>query len=104
MIIAITADGSTLASKVDPRFSRCSYFILYNTTSGQTEILENPNINALNGAGPATVQWMASRGVGKIISGEFGIKIRPLLESLNIEMVISKEPEKSIQNIIDSLK
>lgn len=68
------------------------------------EILPNPNRDAREGAGPASVQLVASRDVQKIVSGEFGVKIKSLLDSLRIQMVVYKEPEKTVQSVIDMLK
>jgi predicted Fe-Mo cluster-binding NifX family protein len=67
------------------------------------EYIPNPNKEAQEGAGPASVQVVASRDVKKIISGEFGIKIKSLLDSLKIQMIVLKEPEKSINEIIEML-
>lgn len=103
MKVAITSTGNTLESKLDQRFGRCSFFVIYDTETGGTEFIPNPNRDALNGAGPASVQIVASRNVSKIISGEFGIKIKSLLDSLKIQMIVIKEPEKSIQEIINML-
>jgi predicted Fe-Mo cluster-binding NifX family protein len=76
---------------------------VYDTDTKGIEFIPNPNKDAEEGAGPASVQLVASRGVQKVISGEFGIKIKSLLDSLKIQMVILKQPEKSIQEIIDML-
>ena len=67
------------------------------------KIIPNPNKDAQEGAGPASVQLVASRDVKKIISGEFGIKIKSLLDSLKIQMIVLKEPDKNIGEIIDML-
>ncbi|HOZ30516.1 MAG: NifB/NifX family molybdenum-iron cluster-binding protein [Bacteroidales bacterium] len=101
MKIAITSTGKDLNSNVDPRFGRCSYFVIYETESKTYEFIENPNKNADNGAGPASVQVVADKGVSKIVSGEFGMKIKSLLESLKIQMIVIKEPTKTIQDIIN---
>jgi len=103
MKVAITSNGNTLESKLDQRFGRCQYFTVYDTDTKGIEFIPNPNKDAEEGAGPASVQLVASRGVQKVISGEFGIKIKSLLDSLKIQMVILKQPEKSIQEIIDML-
>ncbi|MFO7620618.1 MAG: NifB/NifX family molybdenum-iron cluster-binding protein [Bacteroidales bacterium] len=103
MKVAITSTGNTLESKLDQRFGRCAFFTVYDTETKGLEFIPNPNKDAREGAGPASVQLVASRNVGKIISGEFGIKIKPLLDSLKIQMIVLKEPEKSIQEIIDML-
>ncbi len=103
MKVAITSTGQSLDSTLDQRFGRCAYFVIYDTETGGMEIIPNPNKEAEEGAGPASVQLVASRNVRKIISGEFGVKIKSLLDSLKIQMVVYKEPQKSIQSIIDML-
>lgn len=103
MKAAITSTGNAPDSELDQRFGRCAYFVIYDTESKSTEFVPNPNKDAEGGAGPASVQLVASKGVSKIISGEFGMKIKPLLDSLKIQMVVLKEPGKKIREIIDML-
>jgi len=104
MKVAITSTGNSLDNIIDQRFGRCAFFVIYDTETGGVEILPNPNREAQEGAGPASVQLVASRNVKKIISGEFGVKIKSLLDSLGIQMVVYKEPEKTVQSVIDMLK
>jgi predicted Fe-Mo cluster-binding NifX family protein len=103
MKIAITSTGNTLDSKLDQRFGRCSCFVIYDTETKSLEYIPNPGKDAQEGAGPASVQLVASRNVEKIISGEFGIKVKSLLDSLKIQMIVLKEPEKKINEILDML-
>lgn len=103
MKIAITSTGNSLGSNLDQRFGRCSYFVIYDTETGGTEFLPNPNKDALEGAGPSSVQLVASRNVQKIISGEFGIKIKSLLDTLKIQMIALKDADKKIEEIIEML-
>jgi predicted Fe-Mo cluster-binding NifX family protein len=102
MKIAITSTGDSLDSVLDERFGRCSYFVVYDTESKSMEFIPNPNKEAENGAGPASVQVIASRNVSKIVSGEFGMKIKSLVDSLQIQMIVVKEP-KTIREIIQML-
>jgi predicted Fe-Mo cluster-binding NifX family protein len=103
MKIAITSTGNTLESKLDQRFGRCGFFVIYDNETRGMEFIPNPNKDAQEGAGPASVQVVASRNVSKIISGEFGIKIKSLLDSLKIQMIVIKDPDKSIKEIINML-
>ena len=102
MKVAITSTGDSLDSILDERFGRCSYFVVYDTDSKSTEFIPNPNKEAENGAGPASVQLVASRNASKIVSGEFGMKIKSLVDSLKIQMIVVKEPKK-IREIIAML-
>lgn len=98
MKIAISSEGNTLSSNIDPRFGRCSFFAFYDSKTGNTEFLVNPAKESAEGAGPAAVQFIASQGAEKVVAGEFGGKIKSLLDSLHIEM--QNESEKSISAII----
>lgn len=104
MKVAITSSGNTYESVLDRRFGRCKYFVIFDTVSNSVEFIPNPNINAEEGAGPASVKIIADKGVEKVVSGEFGIKIKPMLDSLKIQMIALKDQEKTVQQIIDMLK
>ncbi len=103
MKVAITSTGNSLESKIDKRFGRCSFFVIYDTETKSVEFIPNPNKDAEEGAGPASVQLVATRKADKIVSGEFGLKIKPLLDSLKIQMIVLKEPERTVSDIIDYL-
>jgi predicted Fe-Mo cluster-binding NifX family protein len=103
MKIAITSTGNLLESNIDQRFGRCAYFVLYDTETKSIEFIPNPNKELEEGAGPASVQLIASKGAKKIISGEFGIKIKSLLDSLKIQMISIKNSDKKVEEIIDLL-
>ena len=103
MKVAITSTGNGPGNKIDSRFGRCSYFAIYDTESNSTEYIPNPNKESIEGAGPAAVEFIASRGVKKVISGEFGSKVKPIFDQLRIQLVVFNDPEKSISDIISLL-
>jgi len=104
MKIAITSTGNSHESKIDSRFGRCAYFVIYDTESGSTEFIPNQNKENVEGAGPASVQLVASRGVKKVVSGEFGAKVKSIFDSLQIQLVVLNDSEKTISDIIKLLE
>ena len=102
MKIAITSEGMNAESLLDSRFGRCTAFAIYNTDSKELKFVENPNRDVDEGAGPASVSFVANEGVKRIISGEFGFKIKGLLNDLKIEMDARKE-RVTIHEIISQL-
>ena len=92
MKVAITSSGNTVDALLDQRFGRCAYFAFYDTESGAVNFEVNAARDAEEGAGPAAVAAVAKHEVGKIISGEFGFKIKGMLNDLHIQMVMIKEP------------
>src|SRR5665648_429874 len=103
MKIAITSTGNSPESKLDSRFGRCSYFVIYDSINHSTEFIPNPNKENIEEAGPASVQVIASRGAEKVVSGEFGAKVKSLFDSLQIQLVVLNNPEKKISEIIELL-
>ena len=104
MKIAITSTGDTVNSTIDSRFGRCTFFAIHDTETKSTEFFINPCKEAQEGAGPAAVQFVAAHKVNKIVSGEFGMKIKSLFESQNIEMIINKDSASKITDVIELYK
>ena len=104
MKIAITSTGNSPGSKLDSRFGRCAYFAIYDTENESTEFIPNPNRDNIEGAGPASAQIIASKNVVKIISGEFGSKVKTIFDKLQIQLIVLPDTEKNIQEIIDLIK
>jgi predicted Fe-Mo cluster-binding NifX family protein len=104
MKIAITSTGNTLDSLIDSRFGRCSYFVIYDSETKSTEFIPNSNKESIEGAGPASAQLVATKGVTKVVSGEFGAKVKSLFDTLQIELVILNKADKSIKEIIELLE
>lgn len=103
MKAAITSTGNSLDSFVDSRFGRCAYFVVFDTESKSMEFIPNPYKEAEEEVGFSAVELIASKNVSKIISGEFGMKIKPVLDSLKIQMIVIKDSEKKVSDIINLL-
>lgn len=99
----ITSTGNQLNSIFDLRFGRASWFCVFDEETKEVNFFENESINAPSGAGTKAVEKVAELGVTKVISGDFGPKAKELLEKFNIQMVILKDDNNTIQNIIDNL-
>ncbi len=103
MKIVITSSGNNPDAKLDIHFGRCSFFVFYDTQTRGMEFCPNPYKDLNEEAGVASVKFIASREVVKIVTGELGSKVKPLIDSLKIQMIILKNKEKTIQDIIDLL-
>jgi len=103
MKTAITSTGNTPQAVMDSKFGRCCYFAIYNSESKSVEYLPNPYHDAEDNAGTEAVRLLAKKNVSRIISGEFGLKIKPLLDSMKIQMIVVGSPGKKIVEIIEML-
>ena len=87
MKICITAQGDNLDSKVESRFGRSPYFIIYDTESSNFEVIENPNIEASSGVGIQSGQLMADKKVEVVLTGKVGPKASHTLAAAGIKVI-----------------
>ncbi len=102
MKIAISATGPTLDSEVDPRFGRCRYFIIADTDTGEYEAIDNASGTASGGAGIATAQMIAGKGVGAVLTGNCGPNAYQVLSGAGIQLITGVSGKT--QDAIDSYK
>lgn len=100
MKIAITSTGNTLEAKLDRLFGRCSFFVIFDTESKSIEFIPNPNKENIEGAGSASAHLVASRNVHKIVSGEYGTKVKAIFDQLQIQLIALDDTQIKISDII----
>ena len=86
MKIAITSSGPTLDDPVDPRFGRCAYFVIAETNDMSFEAFDNESIALGSGAGIQSAQFVASKKVDAVITGNCGPKALQTLSAAKIEV------------------
>lgn len=70
MKIAFTTKGINWGSKMDARFGRTSYFVIYDESSKELVSIDNTDSgNEAHGAGPKTAQRLAEYKADILITG-----------------------------------
>ena len=87
MKICVTSQGDNLDAQVDPRFGRCQYFIIVNTETFEFEAIKNPNIEAMGGAGIQSGQFIASKEVRAVLTGNVGPNAFQTLQAAGIDVI-----------------
>jgi predicted Fe-Mo cluster-binding NifX family protein len=104
MIIAIASAGNTLESKIDKHFARCAYFAMYDTITYDLYFEKNICQTLDSNVGLAVAECLNEKKVKKIISGEFGIKVKAVLDQHAIQMIVMTDHDRTIKEIVDLLK
>jgi len=86
MKICVTSTGNSLEAQIDPRFGRCSYFVIVDSETMQFEAVPNMAASASGGAGIQAAQTVANKGVKLLITGNVGPKAFQALASASIEV------------------
>jgi len=102
MKIAITSMGAKLEDKVDPRFGRCHYFILFDTETNKFEAVENTGAQGMGGVGIQSGQIMADKGVKTVLTGSCGPNAFQTLQAAGIKVIT--EATGTVQEAIGKFK
>jgi predicted Fe-Mo cluster-binding NifX family protein len=86
MKICVTSTGNSLDAQIDPRFGRCSYFVIVDPETMQFEAVPNMAAGASGGAGIQAAQAVANKGVQLLITGNVGPKAFQALAAAGIEV------------------
>ncbi len=102
MKIAITSKGSDLKAEVDPRFGRCTYFILIETDTDKFEAIENTGAQGMGGVGIQSGQLMVDKGVKVVLTGSCGPNAFQTLQAAGIQVITGANG--TVQATIDKFK
>ncbi|MFZ5828958.1 MAG: NifB/NifX family molybdenum-iron cluster-binding protein [Planctomycetota bacterium] len=89
MRLAITAQGTTLDSPLDPRFGRARHFVLFDTESETLHTHDNQqNLSAAQGAGIQAAQTVVCLGASALLTGHVGPKAFAVLRAGNVAVYV----------------
>ncbi len=103
MKVAICSQGSTLDSPIDSRFARAPYFFIYDTESGDSEFMENPNLGTAHGAGIQAAQLLSSEGIDAVCARRVGLNAFTALGACGLK-IYSIDEESTVEKVVELLK
>lgn len=100
MRIAVTSEGETLESRVDPRFGRASVFLIVDTETMAFEAVKNnQNLNLPQGAGIQAAQNVIQQNPDAVLTGNCGPKAFKVLQAGGVEVVVGVQGK-----VLDAVK
>jgi predicted Fe-Mo cluster-binding NifX family protein len=101
MKIAITAQGKDCEAKIDSRFGRADYFVLYDQENGTWNCLANTqNLEAAHGAGIQAGQSLLKSGADVLVTGNVGPKAFKVLEAGKVRMYSFGDMEGTVNEAL----
>jgi predicted Fe-Mo cluster-binding NifX family protein len=86
MKVAVSSTGEDLNAQLDPRFGRCAYFLVVDPDNMSFEAFENKSAVQGGGAGIQAAQFLASKRVEAVITGNCGPNAVQTLSAAGIEL------------------
>jgi len=88
MKIAVTSQGNTLDSQLDPRFGRAAFIIVVDTETLEFEAFDNnENKNAFKGAGIQAAAMISDKDAQVLLTGFCGPNAFKTLETAGVKVV-----------------
>jgi len=101
-IFAISSTGKSEKSFMDLRFGKCENIVIFNVTTNQYSIVENP-YKELDNSGIQLVEFLKEQGITGLITGEVGPQISALLEKEKLQLILLHEERIKIEEIMDRI-
>jgi len=86
MKVVVSSTGPELSSTTDPRFGRCSYFVVVETETMEAKAHSNTSRTAMGGAGIQAGQFVASLGAEAVITGNVGPNAARVLSAAGVKV------------------
>ncbi len=102
MKLAASATGKDLSSQIDPRFGRAAYFIIIDTDDMSFEAFDNENIGMNTGAGISSANFIVSKGVQALLTGNCGPKAMQVFSAAGIDVFTGQTG--TVQDAIENYK
>lgn len=102
MKIAVTATGATLEAPLDPRFGRCSCFVIVETDDLSFEAVANPSAMANSGAGIQAAQLVADKGARFVLTGNCGPNAYQTLSAAGLGVIVGCSG--AVRDVVENFK
>lgn len=90
MKVAVSSTEKNLDSAIDPRFGRCSYFLIIETGDMSFEAFSNESVALGGGAGIQSAQFIASKGATALLTGNCGPNAMSALSAAGVKVIIGQ--------------
>lgn len=97
MKIAIAVNNKDQNSQISEKAGRALYYLVFNEKGESMEEISNPFLEERGGAGVATAEMLANKGISVVIAGDFGRKMIDALEDRDIKYY---EEEGSVEEVL----
>ena len=89
MRIAVTTSGNNLEGEVDARFGRAPKFLLVDTETMSSQMVDNPqSLNLPQGAGIQSAQNILVHNPEVVLTGNCGPKAFKVLQAAGVKVVV----------------
>jgi len=90
MKIALSSKGQDTEAALDPRFGRCSFFLIIDPDDMKFDVVANDSTTLSGGSGIQSAQFLVTKNVNAVITGNCGQKVVRMLSAAGIDVYLGQ--------------
>ena len=98
-LTAISVTGNDLEAGIEECFGKSHYFFITDFSRENYKFIKNPAIDLPKMSGKKAAMYLAKIGVKTVLSGNYGVEVKKILDKNKIQIVIIKSKFKFIKEI-----
>lgn len=99
----ITIKEDNIKSPLEECFGKAKFFCFVHEDSCKTEFVQNPCKDLIKHSGKRAVEFLHSKGATSVMSGNYGITVKKMLDKYKIQTVIIPTKYKNLFQILKKL-
>lgn len=101
---AITVKDNNINSHIEDCFGKTKYFCLVDDSSNKIDFAVNPGNVSEKDSGKKAVSFLVNKGVKTILSRNYGLVSKKLLDKHKIQTVIIPSKYESLKQLLQIIK
>jgi predicted Fe-Mo cluster-binding NifX family protein len=102
MKIAVSSKGQDMEAALEPRFGRCSFFLIIDPDDMNFDVVANDSATLSGGAGIRSARFLVTKNVNAVITGNCGRKVVGLLSAAGIDVYLGQTG--SIKEVLERFR
>ncbi|MCD4675598.1 MAG: NifB/NifX family molybdenum-iron cluster-binding protein [Desulfobacula sp.] len=102
MKVGVSSTGKDINSQIDPRFGRCAYFMIIQTDDMSVDVVENEFKSLGGGAGIQAANFIHSKDVETVLTGNCGPNAMNVFSECKIDVVTGQTG--LIKDVVEKFK
>jgi predicted Fe-Mo cluster-binding NifX family protein len=96
----MTSTGKDIEARIDTTFGRAPYFLIIDTDTNATEVIENTAGTQGQGAGIAAAQLISNKGVDGVLTGYVGPNAFDALKAAGIKLFVGASSKDRVKEAL----
>ena len=101
---AITVKEDNINSPFEDCFGKAKYFCIIEDNPDKIEFVLNPGNDLMKGSGIKAVKYLYKRGVESVMSRNYGVAVKRMLNKHKIQTVIIPQKYESLTQILEMMR